>query len=73
MTKGEKVASGDRIGKTIIFAKNNLHADYIEERFNINYPQYKGELARVITYQTEYAQDLIDKFIEVVKSVSIKV
>jgi type I restriction enzyme R subunit len=62
MTKGEKVASGDRIGKTIIFAKNNLHADYIEERFNINYPQYKGELARVITYQTEYAQDLIDKF-----------
>lgn len=62
MTKGEKVASGDRIGKTIIFAKNNLHADYIEERFNINYPQYKGKLARVITYQTEYAQDLIDKF-----------
>ena len=62
MTKGEKVASGDRIGKTIIFAKNNLHADYIEERFNINYPQYKGELARVITYQTEYAQNLIDKF-----------
>ena len=62
MTKGEKVASGDRIGKTIIFAKNNLHADYIEERFNINYPQYKGELARVITYQTEYNQDLIDKF-----------
>ena len=62
MTKGEKVASGDRIGKTIIFAKNNLHAEYIEERFNINYPQYKGELARVITFKTEYAQDLIDTF-----------
>ena len=62
MTKGEKVASGDRIGKTIIFAKNNLHAEFIEERFNINYPQYKGELARVITYNTEYAQDLIDAF-----------
>lgn len=62
MTKGEKVASGDRIGKTIIFAKNILHAEYIEERFNINYPQYKGELARVITFKTEYAQDLIDTF-----------
>lgn len=64
MTKGEKVASGDRIGKTIIFAKNSLHAEFIQERFDINYPQYKGDLARVITYDTEYAQDLIDKFSE---------
>ena len=62
MTRGQKVASGDRIGKTIIFAKNNLHAEFIAERFNINYPQYKGEMARVITYQTEYAQSLIDDF-----------
>ena len=64
MTKGEKVASGDRIGKTIIFAKNSLHAEFIQERFDINYPQYKGDLARVITYDTEYAQDLIDKFLK---------
>ncbi len=62
MTKGERVASGDRLGKTIIFAKNNRHADYIAERFNINYPEYKGHFARVITYQTEYAQSLIDSF-----------
>ena len=62
MIRGQKVASGDRIGKTIIFAKNNLHAEFIAERFNINYPQYKGEMARVITYQTEYAQSLIDDF-----------
>jgi len=62
MEKGERVASGDRLGKTIIFAKNNNHAEYIAERFNINYPEYKGEFARVITFKTEYAQDLIDKF-----------
>ena len=62
MTKGERVASGDRLGKTIIFAKNNRHAEYIAERFNINYPEYKGSFARVITYQTEYAQSLIDSF-----------
>ena len=62
MTKGERVASGDRLGKTIIFAKNNLHAEYIAERFNVNYPQYKGEFARVITFKTEYAQSLIDDF-----------
>lgn len=62
MTKGERVASGDRLGKTIIFAKNNNHAEYIAERFNANYPEYKGEFARVITFKTEYAQSLIDSF-----------
>ncbi|MBN8800437.1 MAG: restriction endonuclease subunit R [Lysobacteraceae bacterium SCN 69-123] len=62
MTKGHKVAGGDRLGKTIIFAKNNDHADFIAERFNTNYPQYKGHFARVVTYKTEYAQSLIDDF-----------
>ena len=62
MTHGQKVAGGDRLGKTIIFAKNQAHADFIGERFNANYPHYRGEFARVITFKTEYAQDLIDKF-----------
>ncbi len=62
MTHGLKVAGGDRLGKTIIFAKNQAHADFIEERFNVNYPHLRGEFARVITHGTEYAQDLIDKF-----------
>ncbi len=62
MTKGHKVAGGDRLGKTIIFAKNNAHAEFIVERFNANYPQYKGHFARVVTYKTEYAQSLIDDF-----------
>jgi type I restriction enzyme R subunit len=62
MTKGHKVAGGDRLGKTIVFAKNNAHADFIAERFNINYPHYKGHFARVVTYKTEYAQSLIDDF-----------
>lgn len=62
MTRGQKVAGGDRLGKTIIFAMNNAHADYIAKRFNIAYPHYKGEFARVITYKTEYAQSLIDSF-----------
>ncbi len=62
MTQGEKVAGGDRLGKTIVFAKNNAHADFIAERFNINYPHYKGAFARVVTYKTDYAQSLIDEF-----------
>lgn len=62
MTHGLKVAGGDRLGKTIIFAKNNAHAEFIAERFNVNYPHYRGEFARVITFKTEYAQSLIDQF-----------
>ena len=62
MTKGQKVAGGDRLGKTIVFAKNNDHAEFIAERFNINYPHYIGEFARVVTCKTVYAQSLIDAF-----------
>jgi|CXWL01.1.fsa_nt_gi type I restriction enzyme R subunit len=62
MTRGQTVAGGDRLGKTILFAKNQAHADFIAERFNTNYPHYKGEFARVITFKTEYAQSLIDSF-----------
>ncbi|HLN88097.1 MAG TPA: DEAD/DEAH box helicase family protein, partial [Candidatus Limnocylindrales bacterium] len=62
MTRGLKVAGGDRLGKTIIFAKNHDHAQFIAERFNINYPHFKGEFARVIDFETEYVQNLIDNF-----------
>ena len=62
MTRGQKVAGGDRLGKTIVFAKNQRHAEFIAQRFDANYPEHRGEFARVITNRTEHAQDLIDKF-----------
>jgi type I restriction enzyme R subunit len=62
MTRGGKVAGGDRLGKTIIFAKNHDHAVFIAERFDANYPHLKGSFARVIDFQVEYAQSLIDDF-----------
>ncbi|MGH6897944.1 MAG: DEAD/DEAH box helicase family protein [Geminicoccaceae bacterium] len=62
MTRGLKVAGGDRLGKTIVFAKNQQHAQFIAERFDVNYPHLKGAFARVITFKTEYAQSLIDDF-----------
>ncbi|MFE2353111.1 DEAD/DEAH box helicase family protein [Streptomyces parvulus] len=62
MTHGLKVDGGDKLGKTIIFAANNRHAEFIAERFDKNYPHLKGAFAQVITYRTEYAQSLIDKF-----------
>lgn len=63
MQNGIKVEGGDRLGKTIIFAKNQDHALFIEQRFNAAYPALAGHFARVITYKTgAYAQTLIDDF-----------
>jgi len=62
MTDGIKVEDGDRLGKTIIFAKNHDHAAFIASRFDANYPHLAGHFARVIDFQTTYAQSLIDTF-----------
>lgn len=63
MTHGLKVDGGDRLGKTIIFAVNQKHADFIEKRFNHHYPHLVNSFARVITHQSgSYAQTLIDDF-----------
>jgi type I restriction enzyme R subunit len=62
LTHGLKVAEGDRLGKTIVFAKNHDHAMFIAERFDANYPHLAGQFARVIDFKTEYAQSLIDDF-----------
>jgi type I restriction enzyme, R subunit len=73
MEHGQKVAGGDRLGKTIIFAKNNAHAEFIYDRFNLNYPHYKGEFARIITHKIEHTQTLIDNFSNPEKSPHIAI
>lgn len=62
MTHGIRVAAGDGIGETIIVAKNQKHAEYIVERFDANYPKYRGQFARPIHHGVAYAQALIDDF-----------
>lgn len=62
MERGHKVDGGDRLAKTIIFARNHEHAKFIEGRFNLHYPQHKGHFARVIDNQAKYPQSLIDDF-----------
>ncbi|OTG96020.1 restriction endonuclease subunit R [Acinetobacter sp. ANC 4654] len=62
MENGIKVEGGDVLGKTIIFAVNQKHAEFIAERFNLSYPQYNGKFARIITHATKYAQSVIDDF-----------
>lgn len=62
MERGIKVAGGDRLGKTIIFAQNKKHAEFIVERFNKLYPRYKGRFAQRIVCDDAYAQTVIDDF-----------
>ncbi len=64
MQNGIKIEGGDKLGKTIIFAKSHNHALFIAERFDIQYPQYKGDFIRVIDYKETYKYDLLNKFKE---------
>ncbi|MER9337892.1 DEAD/DEAH box helicase family protein [Mesorhizobium sp. M0293] len=74
MTNGIKVEGGDRLGKTIIFAKNQAHAVFIEARFNAAYPNLAGHFARVITHESgAYAQTLIDDFSKKTKAPHIAI
>ena len=62
LTRGYRVAGGDRLGKTIIFARNQQHAEFIKQRFDANYPWEGGRTAQVVTHAVSYAQSLIDDF-----------
>ena len=62
MEHGHKVDGGDRLAKTILFARNHEHAEFVEKRFNRHYPQHAGHFARVIDHYATYAQSLIDDF-----------
>ena len=64
MENGIKVNGGDKLGKTIIFAKNHEHAVFIEERFNKNYPEFGGTFLRVIDNYETKAQNLLEKFVD---------
>ena len=67
MRDGLKIEYGEKIGKTIIFAKNHDHAEKILEVFNKEYPNLaKGAngqaFAKVIDNYMTYAQSAIDEF-----------
>ncbi|MCT4606895.1 MAG: DEAD/DEAH box helicase family protein [Marinisporobacter sp.] len=62
MDKGLKVEGGDKIGKTIIFAKNSRHAKAIVERFNQIFKEYGSHFIKQIDYSINYVDTLIDDF-----------
>ena len=61
MKNGIKIDYGQKIGKSIIFAKNHAHAEKILEIFNKEYPHLNG-YAQVIDNRIKFAQSIIDDF-----------
>ncbi len=62
MERGLKIEGGDKLGKTIIFAKNSNHAQLIVERFHVLFPEYGGDFIKQIDYSIKYNDALIDEF-----------
>ena len=62
MEYGHKVDGGDRLAKTILFARNHKHAEFVEKRFNRHYPQHAGHFAHIIDHYAKYPQSLLDDF-----------
>ncbi|AGK96698.1 DEAD/DEAH box helicase family protein [Clostridium pasteurianum] len=62
MENGLKIEGGDKLGKTIIFAKNNRHAKAIVDRFNKIYPELGSGFCKEIDYSINYVDTLIDDF-----------
>lgn len=61
MTEGIKIEYGQKLGKTIIFAKNHEHAEKIYEVFNKEYPHLPN-YANVIDNYIKFSQKAIDEF-----------
>lgn len=62
MDRGIRVEGGERLGKTIIFAQNKRHAEFILQRFNKLYPGYHGSFAQRVICDDAYAQTVIEDF-----------
>lgn len=62
MTRGIKVEGEEKLGKTIIFAKNQKHADFILKRFNEKYSKHNGKYAETIHNKVNYVSSSIADF-----------
>ena len=63
MRDGLRIDYGEKLGKTIIFAKSHKHAEKIHEIFGREYPHLPGYTKVIDNYMT-YAQSAIDEFSE---------
>lgn len=63
MEEGIHVDGGETLGKSIIFAANQTHARYIEQRFGALYPKLaKGGYIKTVVHSDDYSHTIIDEF-----------
>lgn len=73
MEHGLRVEGGEKIGKTIIFARNHAHAKFIADRFDRQYPHLAGHFLQVIDNYSYDAQAQIYDFSDPAKMPQIAV
>ncbi|CCG40423.1 DEAD/DEAH box helicase family protein [Magnetospirillum molischianum] len=62
MENGIRDATGQTVGKSVIFARNHHHAILLGKLFDDMYPQYGGRFCQVIDTYNPRAEALIDDF-----------
>ncbi|MFD2907521.1 DEAD/DEAH box helicase family protein [Flavobacterium ardleyense] len=61
--KGIKKRGGDEIGKTIIFARNRKHAQFLKDMFlELDPERYGNDYVKVITHGEPKAEEFIQRF-----------
>lgn len=62
MSNGLKIEGGDKIGRTIIFAVNQKHAEFIVKCYTERYPDKPSGFIAAIHNKVSHNQSLIDAF-----------
>ncbi len=62
MEEGLKIEGGDQLGRTIIFAVNQSHAEFIVKCFKKRYPEKASDFIAMIHGGVSHKQSLIDEF-----------
>lgn len=63
LKNGIKKRGGEELGKTIIFAKNRKHAQFLKDTFlELDKEQFGNDYVKVITHNEPKAQEFIERF-----------
>ena len=62
MSMGHYIEGGDKLGKTIIFAKNRKHAKFIVDVFHEMYPELGDDFIQQVDGSIDYHEQIIDDF-----------
>ena len=62
MTEGLRTDSGEKLGKSIVFATDHYHAEVIVKRFKTLYPEKVDDYCQLVDYSVSKAGTIIDDF-----------